>query len=341
VGRGDGGESVRPEPNCTLPNHIDIVFMPTEKIKISIITPAHNEAAHIAECIESALNQTYSNFEMIVADDASRDDTASIVETYSASDERIKLIRMQENGGAATARNAALDASAGDFLLFLDADDWMLPGMLSDLVEKIEEYDQVDVFRLKGRKVYSRGEYTAPGNDYETRLYSPEVLISENKMSGLMANLFVKRKLVKKNNIRFTDGIVMLEDQEFTAKCMIYSSRVLYYTKENYMYYQHPDSISKNFKSEHFPDILSCAANVYQCAEEHLNGDKLFAYQKYAYQKTMQYLKRVFKDREFSSADVQDDISRFQKRVAFSWYRTLIVKLYYFGIVMEKRLRGR
>jgi glycosyltransferase involved in cell wall biosynthesis len=314
--------------------------MPTEKIKISIITPAHNEAGHIAECIESVLNQTYSNFEMIVADDASRDDTASIAEAYSASDERIKLIRMQENGGAATARNAALDASAGDFLLFLDADDWMLPGMLSDLVEKIANYDQVDMFRLKGRKVYSRGEYPAPGNDYESRLYSPEVLISENKMSGLMANLFVKSTVVENNNIRFSDGMVLLEDQEFTAKCMINSTHVLYYSKQNYMYYQHPASISKNFKSEHFPDILICAANVYQCAETRLDEEELKAYRIYAYQKAMQYLKSAFKDHEVTALDIRKDMQRFLERVEFEWNRNIRLQFFTLGVAIYKGFKA-
>lgn len=315
--------------------------MSNEIVKISIITPAHNEAAYIAECIESVLNQTYSNFEMIVADDASNDGTADIVERISAADSRIKLISMNENGGAATARNAALNVIEGDYILFLDADDWILPDMLSDLVEKIVKYKNIDMLRLQVKRVNQRGVLPAPSADFISQVYKPENLIRENKMSGLMANLFVRRKLLEKNNIRFTDGLVMLEDQEFTAKCMIHSSRVLYYTKQNYLYYQRDDSVSRNFSSEHFPDILVCAANVYQCAEEHMSEDKLTAYQTYAYQKTMQYLKSVFKDRVFSSANVQQDINRFQKRVAFGWYRELIVKFCYFGIVMEKRFRGR
>jgi hypothetical protein len=194
----------------------------------------------------------------------------------------------------------------------------------------------VDMFRLKGRKVYSRGEYPAPGNDYETRLYSPEVLISENKMSGLMQNLFVKSAIVQKNNIRFTDGLVMLEDQEFTAKCMIYSSRVLYYTKENYLYYQRDDSVSKNFRSEHFPDILICAANVYQCAENRLEEEAMKANRGYAYQKALQYLKIVFKDPETKALSIREDMEQFLKRVDFDWSRNITLQFMTCCVTMYK-----
>lgn len=93
---------------------------------VSIITPAYNAARFISEAIESVLRQTYTNWEMIIVDDCSTDDTIEIVQSYIEKDERIKLYQLEENGGSGVARNRAMDESQGRFIAFLDSDDvWM------------------------------------------------------------------------------------------------------------------------------------------------------------------------------------------------------------------------
>jgi teichuronic acid biosynthesis glycosyltransferase TuaG len=91
--------------------------------KISIITPAYNSAAYIAETIESVLEQTYDNWEMIIVDDYSTDSTYRVVKNFCEKDERIILIRLEENSGAALARNTALQNAKGRFITYLDSDD--------------------------------------------------------------------------------------------------------------------------------------------------------------------------------------------------------------------------
>lgn len=93
-------------------------------IKISIITPAYNAAQYLAECIGSVQSQTYENWEMIIVDDASEDNTYSIAEEYAMQDKRIKLIRHNVNYGVAKARNMALSVASGGYIAFLDADDF-------------------------------------------------------------------------------------------------------------------------------------------------------------------------------------------------------------------------
>ena len=310
--------------------------MSKEQIKISIITPAYNEEKHIGECIESVLRQTWPHFEMVVVDDASSDRTAEIVEKYSAADERVKLIRMQDNSGVAKARNAALDNVGGDYLLFLDADDWILPQMLSDLVEMLDQYGKVDMFRLKLRKVSSRSEHPPAGSDFETRVYSPANLIRENKSGGYMPNLFVKHTIVKDNMIRFTDGMAMLEDQEFTMKCMIHSEQVLYFTKQNYMYYQHDESLSRNLSRDQYTDILNCAYRVYDTAKLHLQDEEKRVYHDYAYKKALQYVRRVLSDREITAAEIRSDMGRFMNQIEFEWHRSLMLKMCTNGVAMIK-----
>ncbi len=90
---------------------------------VSIITPAYNAAEYIAETIESVLAQTYQNWEMLVVNDCSKDNTAEIVQSYAVKDKRIKLINMKQNSGAAVARNTAIQNAKGRYIAFLDSDD--------------------------------------------------------------------------------------------------------------------------------------------------------------------------------------------------------------------------
>lgn len=98
--------------------------------KVSIITPTYNSSKYIEETITSVINQTYDNWEMIIVDDCSNDDTCKIIEDISKKDERIKLIKLKENLGAANARNVALRNSNGYFIAYLDADDLWSPSKL-------------------------------------------------------------------------------------------------------------------------------------------------------------------------------------------------------------------
>lgn len=315
--------------------------MSKKNINISIITPAYNEANHIEQCIKSVTRQFWPNFEMIIVDDGSTDGTADKVEKFSAADERIKLLRLPKNVGLTSAKNAALEQVSGDYLFFLDADDWILPNTLSDLVERINQFGKVDMFRLKGRKVNSRDTEPAPGDDFETRIYSPADLIRENKAAGYMHNLFVKHTVVKDNHIRFTDGMIMLEDQQFTMLCMVHSEQVLYFTKQNYMYYQHPDSLSKNPNKDQYPDILNCASRVYLSAKKRLKEDDKKVYQEYAYKKALQYLKRVLKDRGVTAAEFRTDMVAFLDQVDFRWNQLLWLNANMSAITLIKKITVR
>lgn len=90
---------------------------------VSIITPAYNAEAYIAETIESVLAQTYTNWEMLIVNDCSKDNTVEIVQSYAAKDKRIKLINLKQNSGAAVARNTAIQNAKGRYIAFLDSDD--------------------------------------------------------------------------------------------------------------------------------------------------------------------------------------------------------------------------
>ncbi len=102
---------------------------------VTVITPAYNAERHIRYAIESVINQDYKNWEMLIVDDCSKDNTKQVVQDYSKEDNRIKLISIEKNGGVANARNIALRRAKGKYVAFLDSDDLWKPNKLSKQIE--------------------------------------------------------------------------------------------------------------------------------------------------------------------------------------------------------------
>ena len=102
---------------------------------VSIVTPAYNCADKIGDTINTVLQQTYSNWELLIVDDCSKDDTTAVVDEWTKKDPRIKLFRQEKNGGASLARNRAITESSGKFIAFLDGDDMWLPEKLEKQIK--------------------------------------------------------------------------------------------------------------------------------------------------------------------------------------------------------------
>lgn len=106
---------------------------------VSIITPSYNSSRFISQTIESVLNQTYENWEMIIVDDVSPDNSNAIIEEYIKKDSRIKLIKLEKNSGPAVARNRAIEKATGRYIAFLDADDLWMPQKLDKQIKFMQE----------------------------------------------------------------------------------------------------------------------------------------------------------------------------------------------------------
>ena len=146
-----------------------------QKELVSIITPAYNCENYISESIDSVLSQTYGNWEMIIVNDKSTDKTREIIENYTKLDSRINLINLEENSGAAVARNTALDAAKGRYIAFLDSDDrWK-----SNKLEK-----QLDFMKKNGYGFTFTGyEYILDQNNNSQKLF--QVPLSLNYSQAL------------------------------------------------------------------------------------------------------------------------------------------------------------
>lgn len=136
------------------------------KYLVSIITPTHNSEKFVSETISCILDQTYLNWELLITDDCSTDDTCSIVESYVARDSRIKLFRLEKNSGAGEARNNSIEKAQGRFIAFCDSDDLWYP-------EKLEK----QIAFMLGKSIsfsYTNYEEISEEGDFLRKVYAPD-----------------------------------------------------------------------------------------------------------------------------------------------------------------------
>lgn len=183
---------------------------------VSIIMPAYKTGKYISLAIQSILNQTYSEWELIVIDDGSPDSLAMTVENFINSDQRIRLI-CQENAGVSAARNRGIETARGEYIAFLDSDDIWDPRFLEKTVELIQ--------RKKAQFVYS-GYIAEDDAETSRRLghpYSRGNILSKYCIGSQkiwICGILVKLELLKKNSILFSNGGRFSEDIEFILKIL-------------------------------------------------------------------------------------------------------------------------
>ena len=219
--------------------------MKSEK-KISIIIPIFNARQHLAKCIESILNQTYSNFELILINDGSTDNGGKICNEYAARDERIRVIH-KKNGGVSSARNAGLDAAKGDYIGWVDADDYIAPDMFKFLLELMEEH-KADISECGYAQV--KDGVIAPaefGNGLE--IGSGDFLIEKFIVGDIYYGIW--NKLFKKelfDRVRFPNGRIF-EDTWLTLYFCLERKKYVRNPEVKYFYEQTKDSIIRSIVS--------------------------------------------------------------------------------------------
>ena len=114
-------------------------------IEISVIVPVYNVEKYLCQCVESILSQTYRNFELLLIDDGSKDNSGNICDEYAKNDPRIRVLHV-ENGGASYARNIGLNIAVGDWVTFVDADDWVSSNYLEELVKDVDSDDMLILY---------------------------------------------------------------------------------------------------------------------------------------------------------------------------------------------------
>lgn len=213
--------------------------------KVSIIIPVYNVEKYIKKCVESVVNQSYSNLEVIIVNDGTKDDSITKINEIIEKDNRIILLE-KENGGLSSARNYGLDYATGKYIAFLDSDDYIDENMIKKMVNKLES-ENLDFVEINYYYLYEENN---------TKKKAP-LLMYDNKNEFLakgrvnVSNKLYKKEIIDKSNLRFQNG-VYYEDIGFTNKYVLNSKNIGYINYEGYYYLQRSNSIigSKNPKGK-------------------------------------------------------------------------------------------
>lgn len=236
----------------------------------SIIIPAFNTEIYIEQCLDSIIRQTFSDYEVVIVDDGSTDNTRMICESYASKDRRFKVYH-KDNGGASSARNYALQYISGTYVVFLDSDDfWNSEDVLKNIFVLLNESSS-DVL------------YTTPIRFYpENDMYIPQVLkcnrskVVYKKKGEAMNNLLrsdglhtgmpryiIKRKIIVDNHMNFVVGETG-EDLTWCAKVLLYCNTFDVYTTPFYVYRKRKGSVSSTITQKKLDDLYN---NIRRCTE--------------------------------------------------------------------------
>lgn len=200
------------------------------KIKVSIIVPVYNVEDYIEECIDSIVNQTLKEIEIIIVNDGTKDNSIKKIEKY-LSDPRVVLIN-KENGGLSSARNAGLKLAKGEYISFIDSDDFIELTMLEDLYNNSE--DSEIVFS----DIILYNNITKEKKDRKRNIIQKKIGRGSSFLDGTpleVWNKIYKKEYLEKINLKFIEGIIY-EDVNFTIESMFLAKKVKYIEKGHYYY---------------------------------------------------------------------------------------------------------
>lgn len=233
---------------------------------ISVIIPVYNMEDYIRQCIDSVINQTYKNLEIILVDDGSKDRSGEICEEYAKKDCRVKVIH-KENGGLSSARNAGMDIATGKYIIFVDADDFLENNSCEIMYNAIEKSGTEYVI---GNYVYTTHDGIKWENPMMDINENFEVYINDYKksffvMSSIVGNKIFRRNFIEKHNLRFKIGEIA-EDAIFNSYIYTHTEKG-YFIKDviyNYRQSQENTSISTSCNARYFSKINDAYKIIYE-----------------------------------------------------------------------------
>ena len=225
---------------------------------ISIIIPVYNSEAFLDKCIQSAINQSYDNIEVVLVDDGSIDSSGEICDTYAAIDSRIKIIH-KKNGGLVSSRKAGLLISTGEYVLYIDGDDWIELKLVEDFVNEIVKYN-ADVI-ISAHIVNLQGREDILVNSIPPGFYNKERLVKEVYPQMLYTGKFAqfgiftyswgkmyRKEMLLQNQLNVDEDIIMGEDALSVYPTLLDVNSIVILKQPYYHYRQRADSLTKNLR---------------------------------------------------------------------------------------------
>lgn len=233
-----------------------------DNIKVSVIVPVYNEEQYISATLDSIINQNFKDFELIVVDDGSTDNTLEIVtEKLSNSKINHKIIH-QENNGVSSARNRGINESCGDYIVFVDADDYVLTDHLMHLYNPDYDFNLIQLVKKEGDKLS------------KTHFYNMDEISSEDfiklelemKIPFNFVQLSYNAEIIKNNDLKFREDVTYGEDSDFAMRALSYGDKISISNEITYFYIQHESSLISTSKLKRFDyiPVLEDLAEFYE-----------------------------------------------------------------------------
>ena len=211
---------------------------------ISIVIPVYNAERYINKCIDSVLSQSYANWELLLIDDGSSDDSGRICDGYSKKDDRIRTFH-KRNGGVGSARNVGIEQASGDFITFIDSDDWISSYYVEHLYEAVAKCDAdigISWFEnvFEGKALQSKSEEALSNYECLTAEECLKKLLYQNGVEVCAWGKLYKTALIK--DLRYPVG-KLYEDIPVTYEAVKQSKKIAVIGNVDYYYFQRTDSI--------------------------------------------------------------------------------------------------
>lgn len=209
---------------------------------VSVVVPVYQAESYLSRCLDSILTQTFTDFEVILVDDGSKDNSGEICDEYAAKDNRFRVIH-QENHGVSVARQVGLDAATGDYVIQIDSDDWIEDSMLSDMWHKAKDGD-LDVVICDIKIVRKSGiKYLKGLKSDSVNLFIKDMLMIKSPWS--LVNKLFRRVIYTDNEIIYPrEGMNLGEDMALAVEQMYYCRKIGYLNKAYYYYFENGTSIT-------------------------------------------------------------------------------------------------
>ena len=290
--------------------------------KISIVIPVYNSEKTIGKTISSILKQTYENFEIILVDDGSTDESQSIIKSFD--DKRI-IYNVQENQGVSTARNNGIALASGEYISFIDSDDIVKECFLEDFIKALNKNPDADLITCKFVRTKSTEDYesneSAESNSQTKEENEAYEEYSGNKIykflyeefNGYCFNKIYKKSIIDENKIRFDKTIFMGEDLLFNFEFLSHSKKAIGFDSRNYIYVVNENSLSKSKTSLKWFSILDSYEKVLNLnldLDKFLESKIIYSYYKYILES-----KTRLKENKTESKEIKEKIKNAEKRV--------------------------
>lgn len=226
--------------------------------KLSIVIPAFNSAKYIEKCINSILIQKYVNLEIIIIDDNSDDNTYEICKNIEKKDKRVKIYKNEKNRGVSFSRNLGIDYATGEYITFVDADDYIQEDMYSTMIEKLENYNFSLIMCNFYKEVH--GKDLRKNDKEKDMVFSKKDLMNNIFLSdyycGFVWNKIYITNIIKNNNMRFNEEVYICEDLLFNCEYISKIEKGCYITNKLYCYVQRNDSSYNNSYNQKWKTVI-------------------------------------------------------------------------------------